>query len=782
MTAPISQPIVQKFARHSQLPFVALSGGARKLLETAAQQIPQHEQKEVPKLLRWLECYLQITDQRLSIRHVNAPLFHNICVRFYGALYSRRFLEIRSEARYVVAKAFSSLLEAVRSLAPLTQVPTPQLSTTGPSQEILQWIDSFHQLPLNEEKVWLWTGWRTENRKGKVIWLSLYPVYDRLGRLFTQQLYETCDHYFKSRKAHYISCIQELAEFIGKYPAPLSAANFKDSSFVGKFWREFVVYYFERGYEQGTSISTLKNRWRHQFLNFVEQHLVTSGQFVMPWGGLPNIPPAYVSGAKTNVRKDKDGYQVKTKLLTHVALHVTDDEAMHLLFEQIHADVATMVQWAKTRMGDIWQRHERRLALAPLGIAREIQPVGSWKKGPKWLTSRDNPEHIQNAAATFQKYGYQPDRDTHLSLLYPHPLSLTAFELGLPTSNALIPHCVLLIEKYPRITDAFLCDLELFDKNGKRVGLVETDTGHELVGYKSRRGPTLAQQKISLDRDSAEVVLQMIALTDSLRCYLKARGDDQWRYLLLTCQKGFSYPMRVRRLSSITCGPARNNALASSISEACNIPFDRALSLAERFSPTTLRASAGVLVYLETRSVKAMSDALGHAQYDPKLLSSYLPEPIQAFFQERWVRIFQEGIIVEALKDSNYLQEASSFDNIDDLNKFLANHALKSIPKHLEDPEAVRRASSPKPTVPGREVHFGINTTILTLLLSLQKAVEQASRPVCAKARYWSAIAEHLVTHIETNLGYRADLQTFLRAARAQIDPTSIGGIIYVQS
>lgn len=142
MTAPISQPIVQKFARHSQLPFVALSGGARKLLETAAQQIPQHEQKEVPKLLRWLECYLQITDQRLSIRHVNAPLFHNICVRFYGALYSRRFLEIRSEARYVVAKAFSSLLEAVRSLAPLTQVPTPQLSTTGPSQEILQWIDS----------------------------------------------------------------------------------------------------------------------------------------------------------------------------------------------------------------------------------------------------------------------------------------------------------------------------------------------------------------------------------------------------------------------------------------------------------------------------------------------------------------------------------------------------------------------------------------------------------------------------------------------------------------
>ncbi len=214
MTAPISQPIVQKFARHSQLPFVALSGGARKLLETAAQQIPQHEQKEVPKLLRWLECYLQITDQRLSIRHVNAPLFHNICVRFYGALYSRRFLEIRSEARYVVAKAFSSLLEAVRSLAPLTQVPTPQLSTTGPSQEILQWIDSFHQLPLNEEKVWLWTGWRTENRKGKVIWLSLYPVYDRLGRLFTQQLYETCDHYFKSRKAHYISCIQELAEFM----------------------------------------------------------------------------------------------------------------------------------------------------------------------------------------------------------------------------------------------------------------------------------------------------------------------------------------------------------------------------------------------------------------------------------------------------------------------------------------------------------------------------------------------------------------------------------------
>jgi hypothetical protein len=44
-----------------------------------------------------------------------------------------------------------------------------------------------------------------------------------------------------------------------------------------------------------------------------------------------------------------------------------------------------------------------------------------------------------------------------------------------------------------------------------------------------------------------------------------------------------------------------------------------------------------------------MAEALGHKYYRPELLSFYLPESILNFFQSRWIRIFQKGIICEAI-------------------------------------------------------------------------------------------------------------------------------------
>ncbi len=92
-----------------------------------------------------------------------------------------------------------------------------------------------------------------------------------------------------------------------------------------------------------------------------------------------------------------------------------------------------------------------------------------------------------------------------------------------------------------------------------------------------------------------------------------------------------------------------------------------------------MRASCGVRVYLETNSVHEMSKVLGHEHYDPKLINHYLPKPLWDYFTNRWVRLFQNAIVYEAMKDSPYLFDAMDI-NEDELRQFLANHRLKVIP------------------------------------------------------------------------------------------------------
>ena len=76
---------------------------------------------------------------------------------------------------------------------------------------------------------------------------------------------------------------------------------------------------------------------------------------------------------------------------------------------------------------------------------------------------------------------------------------------------------------------------------------------------------------------------------------------------------------------------------------------------------------------------------------------------------------------------------------MEDMDAFLETHALRAIPAHLRDPQNVS-SQRPPPTQAARVV-FGLDTGILTVLLSLQYAVREAVTPPCGRAlrrRLWS--------------------------------------------
>lgn len=177
-----------------------------------------------------------------------------------------------------------------------------------------------------------------------------------------------------------------------------------------------------------------------------------------------------------------------------------------------------------------------------------------------------------------------------------------------------------------------------------------------------------------------------------------------------------------------------------------------------------------------------MANALGHTKYDSSLLSSYLPEPILAFLQTRWIRIFQRGIICEAMKGSPRLLEVARFESMDELHEFLKNHALRDIPLHLQNPEHLSTPAGKQH--PARDdltdqVVISIDTGVLTALISLTNAVANSKNRVslCSKAIYWARFTELVVREIED--GYNSDLQHHLSLARLHSNASHMEKLIY---
>lgn len=129
-------------------------------------------------------------------------------------------------------------------------------------------------------------------------------------------------------------------------------------------------------------------------------------------------------------------------------------------------------------------------------------------------------------------------------------------------------------------------------------------------------------------------------------------------------------------------------------------------------------------------------------------------------------------MIVDSMKDSDYLLQASGFKNIGELNEFLENHTLKKLPQVINTDAGSEDES-------GSNVLIGLNVETLTALISLQMCVRQAKRTVNETAQYWYEFGNHITKFIESESCQRDDLRTYLQIAREQASPAQIGEIVH---
>ncbi|WP_458762841.1 hypothetical protein [Cupriavidus basilensis] len=705
-------------------------------------------------LIMLFEAYLAVTKQRVDF--VNERFSsEDTLVGFVGALYSEIFLHAKLDVRYKWAYGWKM---ALAYACPEAHLRIPRLSSTKRTE----WLDTaraeFERLQLDHVQVDLWRGWPIPMTNGNITWANLRNIYLRYGKDLAEEYAVALSGYAAGRRVNGVVIEITFVEFLARLPASWVKEDFASSPKLTSLLIDFLISQCKVFGETENQYSTLVAYW-NRFVAFVTTYLCTGKFFArLTAEELPSLSSKEIDRSGTHLRQNGDGETYIAKLLADVPLHLSDEEATELIYFKIQENLDLVKNWAESEVNAIWASLQRRHRLAKQGTVKEVL-TSHTITGRGALIDRDNPDWAANACATFEKVGFRMRSEGKQRTLYPKKLGNMASEvLALPTTGALVPHMTLLVIEHPKLTASFFEKLRLYDKAGQLSGVVETDNGWVLDGDKLRRGPENAEQQIHLSDRGAEIVAQVIEITQPLRDYLRNKNDPNWRCLFLGCGRGFSHPSRLKIAHDINYH-RRNGTLKKKLLAAGEMTEKDASILAARFSLATVRATAAVVAYIRCPDIQKLSEILGHKELDMRLLERYLPAPLLRCFEERWVRLFQCGILVEALKESKYLLPAVGFKTLHELNEFVSNHALKWA--NRKGPSAETKAGHLFDSVV-----FSVCEETLTLLVSVHAAVSGAERPVSKLAEMWANYAEKLFAYIENSIPPRDDFRAMLAAAR----------------
>lgn len=373
---------------------------------------------------------------------------------------------------------------------------------------------------------------------------------------------------------------------------------------------------------------------------------------------------------------------------------------------------------------ELLEREDRNKAFLKTGL---VKPLCSNSHNYDYFNTV-GADRLNNTVATFYTHGIGA-KQTYLSFLgfHGHAKQFNT-ELNLPTSSTLSALLTLLVMEHPVITPSWLAKWELFDAYGNKVGYKQVGNQYIAVSYKSRKGVNNAQQDVVLNELSKSVVEFLIQHTHMAREYLKKKGDVNWRKMILTAA-----------CSNAICPSNLNETLHSAndfydwlrdkslFDKNSDITLEDAQTISDIHSLRSIRRHCGFQIYLETRSMDAVAEALGHERKDAKLLTSYLPKPLIDFFNDRWVRQFQNAILLEAMKDSVYRLDAVNM-SAEDIAEFLNNHGISALPEHFDHGFA-RQGTTENETSESSafdQLTYTISTSLLQLLMAIRFVVESS--------------------------------------------------------
>jgi len=222
--------------------------------------------------------------------------------------------------------------------------------------------------------------------------------------------------------------------------------------------------------------------------------------------------------------------------------------------------------------------------------------------------------------------------------------------------------CCLLTIENPKFTSESLQNAKLLDVNGKSYVIMSDSSVNSIFSVDK---PRAGKRKISVLPELSEQIFKfLIEVTSPLREIMKRNNIKGWRFLFLGWQRGGYF------------GPIKGDLVAS-LTHNSNVnliglyPELKENGLGKKqLDFSRIRNTMGILRWFKTGSIVEMTKVLGNSY--KVVLEHYIPPEILRVWNTRIIRRFQNTLIILSSKDEEYLLDVSDFNNIGDLNYFIA--------------------------------------------------------------------------------------------------------------
>ncbi|MHA6234052.1 hypothetical protein [Pseudomonas fluorescens group sp. PF-69] len=769
--------IKNRLFRLRRYPFRAIDEQALTLLCTAAADVREAEGAHPMGAVHVLECVCDLAGERFTLSTLLSSEAQRLYDLFCSAIHSQSFAELKKAKRLAFCRSLRETLNSARILE--ADRPPIIWDHSRYPEYAPQW-ENLNSV-LDPMKVAYWSGWPIENRDGETKYLPLEKLWNSHGEKYTEGFHLGISTRMEGATGAPNFMFGVMLDFLDKNQKQWPSDTFHDPLRIHDFFAAMMEHYFLGISEDDPVLPSMKKSW-NRFIGQVYSSFIDSRIWCTPYLQLSLTDARAIQGSTTHVKKNRQGITVRTKLVTHIPIYITEQEAVEKLIFTIKDEIQTIRSWATQQTLEITQRFKNGKKLAASG---------------KWLnTACDNfydDNFINNMAAAFEKYFYLlPVSNLRLSYTRRSGENISTPEisraLGIPTTRDLYPFQCLLILEHPFITNHFLENFNLCNKNGKQTGVIAEGGKTYLVvgsestlisGLKRRKGVKRGRQKVELSETAASILSDVITITQPARDYLRSIGDENARKLFIASPYCVNKPIPagIPRWNKTTLNYPSSLALLQQFHPHTKLRGEALKEFLSRISPSTIRASRCVEEYLITGSTALMSECLGHEEEDSILLETYLPEIFVQFIEGRGIRVMHKAMICHALRNSPFLVAGANFDSMEILGEFLNNYAIKELPGFLRDPEGELQTLDDTEA----EVLVKMGVGSLTALISLEQAVRNVKdrRLVKESAKYWARLTPLIVKDIEE--GTDGLLKEHLKTARVFADPHRMEKIIYAE-
>ncbi|WP_439146519.1 hypothetical protein [Vibrio sp.] len=693
---------------------------------------------------------------------------------------------ITAYRRYTLCSQLKNLFRCIAQDKQLT-LDEVQLSTAKITEDVSSCLAQFRKLNIDKTKADYLNGWQVVSKEGKSIEVYLDTLYVNFGEAFTNKVHLALKNYAYTQKTTTLT--QMLVTFkpffvgittVYKERDGLTIEALLSRNHVQLFFHKVFKVLFVRSQAAQHSPKNFHTKWRDT-INYYTECFINTGVFSEPhkpfivpvWKDPKDAAPTFSIGGNATQSES-------SRWFANIPLKIKDEEAVSIIQQRIDRDMAHIRHICLLKYEEILEREDRNKAFINKGLVKPMNGSSGYTQYKNFVGA----DKLDNTVATFYEHGIAAKSSGYISFLgfYGNSSQLHT-ELNLPTSSTLNALLTLLVIEHPLITPSWLTKWDLFDVNGNMVGYKQAGNQYIAVSYKSRKGAINAQQDIVLNELSKSIIDLLIQHTRMSREYLKQKGDVNWRKMILTAT--ISKVVRPSNLNTYL--HSANDFYAwledkSIFDESSDITLKDAQVISDIHSLRSVRRHRGFQIYLETRSMDAVAEALGHEKKDANLLTSYLPKPLMDFFNARWVRQFQDAILLEAMKDSVYRFDAVNMSN-QDIEEFLSNHGISNIPEHFDHSFVQQTTTDNKisESLVFDQLTYTISTSLLQLLMAIRLVVENSDGrdSFLDIVSHWYQSAVFVLDTLSSGKHGDDDLTEMLDiASKNKIDADSIKGAL----